>query len=298
MTETDKLNPDDPYRLGTQIAEGSRSRVYLAEDSSRAGQKVVVKFLREDLFPDNELAVNNMNHEAQCLSLAAHANVLAKIKTNVNEHGRPYLVTEYLQGQTLKKIISEGKLDENTFFDVFLPLTDALENMHKIGVLHLDLRPDKIIVDSLKKNPITKFIGFGRAKFLPWAGREQTVELPPKGDLYSLHYSSPEQINDKRCLPTSDVYSLSCVMYESLAGRQPYQGENELHVMAQHLGGKLQPLSEVRGDVNFKKFDECLAQALANETHRRFVDAAELRERISELKKETKGGWMSRLFKK
>ncbi len=182
--------------------------------------------------------------------------------------------------------------------NLFVQLTHAIENMHKIGVLHLDLRPDKIMLDDIKKNPDPKIIGFGRAKFLPWAGREQLVEPPPKSDLYSLQYTSPEQLNGKRCLPTSDVYSLGCVLYEALCGSPPYTGESELHVMAQHLSGKALPPSQVKGDANLKKYDEVVMQALANETHRRFVDAAEFRQALSDTIVPEKTSWMAKLFKK
>ena len=167
--------------------------------------------------------------------------------------------------------------------------------MHKLGVLHLDLRPDKIIVETAGKNITAKIIGFGRAKFLPWAGREQAIEPLPKSSLYSLQYVSPEQAMDKRCLPASDVYSLGCILYEALAGRPPVQGENEVYIMAQHLSGKFQPPSLVAGNNALRKYDDVVMQSLACETHKRFVDAAEFRESLSCL---LPTGWLSRLFKK
>jgi serine/threonine-protein kinase len=269
----------------------------LAESSKDPSGQVIIKFLREDEFPDNATAVADMNHEGQCLTLSAHANVLNKIDAGNNPNGRPYLVAEYLKGQSLKQLMSEGLIDPATLMNIIMPVTHALENMHKVGVLHLDLRPDKIIVEQPKKNPQVKLIGFGRAKFLPWAGREQAVQPIPKSGLYSLQYTSPEQAMDKRCLPASDVYSLGCIIYEGLVGRPAIQGENELHVMAQHLSGKIQAPSQVKGDA-LRKFDEVVMQALANETHRRFVDAAELREALQRVSPSQSGGWMARLFKK
>jgi serine/threonine-protein kinase len=295
--EKDSLNPDSPYRLVSQIAEGCRSRVYLADDKSQAGKQVAIKFLRDDVFSDAAELSNNLNHEAQCLALSAHANVVSKINVASNENGVPYLVMEYLPGQTLKQILASGKLDPVVAINLMIPLTHAIENMHKIGVLHLDLRPDKIIVDQMKKNPNPKLVGLGRAKFLPWAGREQTVEPPPKSEMYSLQYASPEQAMDKRCLPTSDVYSLGCILYEAITGRAAVQGENELHVMAQHLSGKTQAPSVVTGDKNLSKYDEVLMQSLVAETHKRFVDAAEMREALMRMVP-SQSGWMAKLFKK
>jgi eukaryotic-like serine/threonine-protein kinase len=295
MSEIDSVHPDSGYRLICLIAEGSRSRVYLAEDSSQAGRQVAVKFLRQDLFGDNAEAAKHLSHEANCLALSAHNNVLARLNSGENTEGRSYLVCEHLTGISLKQLLAEAPLDPPAIINILLPLTNALENMHKIGVLHLDLRPDKIIVERTKKNPTSKIIGFGRAKFLPWAGREQPVEPPIKSGLYSLQYASPEQAMEKRCLPTSDVYSLGCILYEAIAGRPPIQGENELHIMAQHLSGKVQPPSVVKQDNNLRKYDEVVMQALAAETHRRFVDAAEFRDALVRV---NPTGWMARLFRK
>jgi eukaryotic-like serine/threonine-protein kinase len=294
MSEIDSVHPDSGYFLLSLLAEGSRGRVYLGQDSNR-GKHVAVKFMREDAFENAKVAESNLNHEAQCLSLAAHGNVLVKLDTGVNAGGKSYLVTEYLAGQSLKQIMGGTAMDAVTVFNLILPLTAALENMHKIGVLHLDLRPDKIIVERAGKNTIPRIIGFGRAGFLPWAGREVTVETPSKCGLYSLQYASPEQAMDKRCLPSSDVYSLGCIMYEAITGSPPIQGENELHIMASHLSGKIKPPSQLTGNNKLARYDEVIMQALAAETHKRFVDAAELREAITRL---IPTGWMARLFNK
>lgn len=295
MTEIDSVPSESGYRIISPAGEGSRGRVYLAEDSSQAGRQVAIKFLKEDVFPDNETATKHLTHEANCLSLSAHANVVEKTNTGVNEKGRPYLVMQYLPGQSLKQTFAKGNVDVGAVVNLVLQLTNALENMHKVGVLHLDLRPDKIIVEQVKKNAVARIIGFGRARFLPWAGREEPVQPLPKEGLYSLQYACPEQAMEKRGLPTSDVYSLGCILYEAMAGRPAIQGENELHVMAQHLSGKIQAPSVITGNNALKKYDEVIMQALASETHKRFVDAAEFREALARFNPTP---WFAKLFKK
>lgn len=297
MSATEDLHPDDHYRLVALLGEGSRSRVFLADDTAQAATQVAIKFLRQDQFPDAKLAVDHLNHESQCLTLSAHANVVARISSNTNSEGRPYLIMERLRGKSLKQIFSESALDINTIFNLFIPLTHALEHMHKVGVLHFDLRPDKIIVEQVDKKLVPKLIGFGRARYLPWSGREQSTEPFPKGDMYSLQYASPEEAMDKRGLPASDVYSLGLILFEALTGRQAIQGENELHVMAQHISGTTQAPSVVKGDPNLRKYDEVVLQSIAKETHRRFVDAAEFREALNQVAP-AQSGWLARLFKK
>lgn len=289
-------NIDEKYKLKSLIGQGSRGRVYLAEETE-SGKERAIKFLSEEEFPDNTLAAKHIKHEAQCLQLCAHANVVSFVATGENQSGRPYLVIEYLNGKSLKAMFESGEPDPNTAFEIFRELASTLEHLHKIGVLHMDLRPDKIILDKGKKTYSPKIIGFGRASFLPWSGREDNLELPPKGNMYSLQYISPEKAMDKRCLPTSDVYSLACIMYEAIAGRPPFQGENELHLMAQHLSGKdLQTPSQVKQDAKLKKFDHVILQALSKETHMRFVDAAELKEAMSAV--DTSKSWVAKLFNK
>lgn len=295
MADTDKIDSASGYKLESLIAEGTRGRVYSGTDST--GRKVAIKFLLESEFPDNETANKHISHESRSLSLAAHPNVVKQIATGTNEQGRPYLVMEYVPGQTLKQLLS-SELDPQLMMNMFIQLTHALENSHKVGILHNDLRPDKIIVDLSKKGVANgTLIGFGRASLLPWAGREAIVEPPGKSGLYSLQYISPDQAMDKRCLAPSDVYGLGCVIYETLSGRPPFQGENELHMMAQHLNTQAASISSIKGE-KYKKYDEPILQSLSKEAHRRFVDFAEFREALQMTVPSNTGGWMAKLFKK
>ncbi len=292
----DHLEKGSPFRLKNLIAAGSRARVYLA-DAEAAATPLVVKFLIEEEFPDNEIAAKNIEHEARCLSLSAHEHVVKFLSTHQDQKdaGRPYLVMEYAPGKTLKELMEAGDLDQSAVINVAIQICTALENMHKVGVLHLDLRPDKIMLEPLKKGYQAKLVGFGRAGLLPWAGREQLIESPGKVGLYSLQYISPDQAMEKRCLPASDVYSLGCIIYEALAGRPPFRGENELHLMAQHLNTPVEEISSVKADSKLKKYDEVIMQALAKEAHMRFVDACEFKEALGRLVPAS-GGWISRLF--
>lgn len=311
MSANDTLHPDDNYQTLSLLAEGSRARAYLANSASQPGKKFVIKFLREDEYPDNDVAQKQIKHEAECL--AAHAKVF--VSTNINSAGRPYLITDYIAGKSLKqffeekakerkavpadKPISEKQALQNAanMIKLLLPLTATLDNMHKAGVLHLDIRPDKIILEQGDKDLVPRLIGFGRAQWLPWAGREQTVEPAPKPDMYAIQYSSPEQAMEKRCLPTSDYYSFACIMFEGLTGKAPFDGENALHLMAQHLSAPIPLVSVTSGIPVLKKYDEVLAQCLAKEPHKRYVDGAELKQIMDELTKEPQG-WAAKLFKR
>lgn len=295
MNPNDTVDPSSGYKLESLVAEGTRGRVYRATDKN--GQKVAIKFLLESEFPDNEIADKHISHEARCLTLGAHDGIVKLIETGSSPNQRPYLVMEFIDGQTLKSLITSEQ-DPQTIISIFTKLTHPIEHLHKVGLIHLDLRPDKIMLVQTGKEWTPKLIGFGRTGLLPWAGREEIVEPPGKNGLYSLQYISPEQAMEKRCLATSDIYSLACVMFEALTGQAPFKGENELHMMAQHLGSQAAPLvSSIKGD-KYKKYDDLFAQALAKEAHRRFVDCAELRENLQGLVPEKSGGWMNKFFKK
>lgn len=311
MNPNDVLNPDDNYQTSSFLAEGSRARVYLALSPGSPGKKFVVKFLREDEYPDNDIAQKQIKHEAECL--AAHAKVF--VHTGINPAGRPYLVTDYIAGKSLKQLFEEKAQERKavpadkpvpekqalqnaaSMIKLLLPLMPVLDNMHKAGVLHLDIRPDKVILEQNDKETIPRLIGFGRAQWLPWAGREQTVEPAPKPDMYAIQYSSPEQAMEKRCLPTSDYYSYACLMFEGLTGKAPFDGENALHLMAQHLSAPIPLVSTTSGIPALKKYDDVLTQCLAKEPHKRYVDGAELKQILDELIKEPQG-WAAKLFKR
>ena len=124
MSANDRANQADSYQTEAFLAEGSRARVYMASDKANPGKKFVIKFLREDECPDNDEALKQIKHEAECL--AAHAKVF--VHTNVNEAGRPYLVTDFIQGKSLKQIFEEREAERKGAGDK--PITDkqALQN--------------------------------------------------------------------------------------------------------------------------------------------------------------------------
>ena len=311
MDPNDVLNAEDNYQTVSPLAQGSRSRVYLATSSSQPGKKFAVKFLREDEYPDNEIAQKQIKNEADCL--AAHAKVF--VSTNVNAAGRPYLITDFIEGKSLKQFFEEKARERKAvpadkpipekqalqnaanLIKMLLPLMPVLDNMHKAGVLHLDIRPDKVILEQVGNETVPRLIGFGRAQWLPWAGREQTVEPAPKPDIYAIQYSSPEQAMEKRCLPTSDYYSYAVILFEGLTGKAPFDAENALHLMAQHLSAPIPLVSATSGIPALKKYDDVLAQCLAKEPHKRYVDGAELKQILDGLIAEPQG-WAAKLFKR
>jgi serine/threonine-protein kinase len=186
------------------------------------------------------------------------------------ERSRRYMVVEWVEGRLLRAILNqERKLSIDRAVALILPICDALDNLHKHGVVHRDLKPENIMVCDGDR---IKIIDFGIA-LKEDARRITQVGLTPA--LGTPDYISPEQVKGQRGDQRSDVYALGAILYEMLTGQPPFTGSNPLAVMNERLLIDPAPARELNSGIS-PALEEILFRALARDPRRRYATAGEM----------------------
>lgn len=227
----------DRYEILSVIGFGGMSIVYKARHKLM-GRVVAIKmlhgYLREDVS-----ALERFKLEAQAASSLNHPNIITIYDFGVTEHGEPFLIMDYLSGENLRsRLKREKKLPFSSAIHIFRQIAEGLKAAHRKGIVHRDLKPANVF---LIKQPdqfyLVKLLDFGLAKV-------RNVHMTNPGEVYgSPLYMSPEQCLGKDADNRSDIYSLGCVMYETLCGEPPLEGESAFETMNLHVGKIPAPLS-------------------------------------------------------
>lgn len=232
-----------PYRIEAKLGEGGMGVVFRAHDT-KLNRPVAVKFLTGDL--GDSAARRRFQREAQTASSLNHPHILT-----VHDAGewkdRQYLVTEYLEGGTLKDWTTAEKRTWRQVVDLLVGVADGLATAHAAGILHRDIKPANILIH---RSGYAKLADFGLAKLAqdPVRGEADLTmtDAPTRPGVVvgTIAYMSPEQASGKRLDARSDVFSFGVLLYEALAGRRPFSGATDLEVLQTIIHGTAQPLSE------------------------------------------------------
>jgi serine/threonine-protein kinase len=266
MTTLEPGDTLDHYRLDATVARSGMSTLYKATDL-RDGKSVAIKVPHGEMEADPILAERFKREQEIGLELD-HPGV---VKTyDEQERSRLYIALEWVEGRLLRAILNEErKLPIGRAVNLTLQICDALDTMHKHGVVHRDLKPENVMVDDADR---IKLIDFGIAKKED-ARRITIVEVTKT--LGTPDYISPEQVKGQRGDQRSDVYSLGAMLYEMLTGDPPYTGSNPLAVMNERLLHDPEPVRKLRRDVS-PELEEILKRALAREPRNRYQTASEM----------------------
>jgi serine/threonine protein kinase len=229
-----------PYRIESIIGKGGMGVVYRALDT-RLNRPVAVKFLFEGLA--DPAARHRFQREAQMASSLNHPHILT-VHDAGDFEGRQYLVTEFVDGGTLRDWARAEKRSWKEIVALLVGVADGLATAHAAGILHRDIKPDNILVP---KSGYAKLSDFGLAKLEdpvgPQEGTQSLTGTRPGMILGTFAYMSPEQASGKPMDARSDIFSFGIVVYELLAGRRPFTGATDKELLQNIIGGTAPPLA-------------------------------------------------------
>lgn len=255
------------YKILEMIGGGGMANVYLAHDMI-LDRDVAVKVLRLDFSNDEEF-IRRFHREAQSATSLAHPNIV-NIYDVGEEDSIYYIVMEYVAGQTLKQYIQQNSpVPVEKALDILQQLTSAISHAHQNHIIHRDIKPHNILIDTHGNVKITDF---GIAMALSATSITQTNSV-----LGSVHYLSPEQARGGMANRKSDIYSLGIVMFELLTGRLPFSGESAVSIALKHLQSETPSIRRWNPTIP-QSVENIVLKATAKDPFHRYNNADEMEE--------------------
>jgi Tol biopolymer transport system component len=271
------------YRIEEQIGEGGMGVVYRARDLT-LNRSVAVKFL-------SEMAVDGTRRrrfqfEAEAASSLNHPHILSVFEVGVHD-GQPYIVTEYVDGSTLRDWVWKSSPSVRQLLETLVPVAEALATAHEAGLVHRDVKPANVLV---AKAGYAKLADFGLAKLLddtiePAAGAVTRTVTRAGVVVGTVAYMSPEQAVGKPVDHRSDIFSFGVMTYELLAGVRPFAGETDVDVLHAIQRTPPTPLAQRRRDLP-AELSVAIEKALEKDPADRYQS---MREVVVDLKRALKG---------
>src|SRR4051812_21005187 len=250
------------YRLDAQVGAGGMSTVYRAFDATLE-RRVAIKLMHRDIAADTD-QLERFRREARAVAQLSHPHIVGVIDAG-EEDGRPYIVFEYVEGETLKDRIRRlGRLPIDEAIAYAIEIARALGAAHGRGIVHRDVKPQNVLVDEEGSAKVTDF---GIARSIDDSGLTADGRV-----LGTTDYVSPEQALGHDVNGQSDIYSLGVVLYEMLTGDVPFHGENQVSVAMKHVREDLPDVSKRRPDVS-AGLAAILDRMTAKKLEKRYSDA-------------------------
>lgn len=219
------------YQILSLLGAGGMGQVYLAKDT-RLGRQVALKLLPAHLTQDSEI-IRRFKKEAQAIVSLNHPNILT-IHDFGETNGTHYIVTEYVEGETLRQRLEQGNLLREELLNVAIQIVSALEAAHNEGIVHRDIKPENIMI---RPDGFVKVLDFGLARITKSAlsdGENSSITSPGR-IIGTSNYMSPEQARGQQVDHRTDLYSLGVMLYEMCDGQLPFSGANSTEILINSL---------------------------------------------------------------
>ena len=264
---------DERYEILEVLGTGGMAVVYKAR-CHRLNRLVAIKILKDEFARDEEFR-RRFHAEGEAVAMLSHPNIVQVYDVSTSDSAN-FIVMELIDGISLKQYMEKkGVLNWKETLHFSMQIAKGLEHAHSRGIVHRDIKPHNIMV---LKNGSVKVMDFGIARVM---NKSNTLT---KEALGSVHYISPEQAKGGHTDNRSDLYSLSVVMYEMMAGRPPYDGESAVAVAIQHINGGA-PLPSTLNPNLPAGLEQIIMKGMALEIRDRYVSATEMLQDMEEFRK-------------
>ena len=264
------------YEIRSQLGAGGMGEVYCAFDPN-LNREVAIKVLPVAYSEDKD-RLARFEQEAQAAGTLNHPNILT-IHHIESHDGAPYIVSELLEGETLRERMSGAALPQRKAIDYALQTVHGLAAAHEKGIVHRDLKPDNLFIT---KDGRVKILDFGLAKLLAVDSSQSQTEVPtrrvdtePGVVMGTIGYMSPEQLRGKTADHRSDIFSFGAILYEMLSGRRAFRGESTADTLSAILREDPPELSETNKNIN-PALERVVNHCLEKNPEERFHSARDL----------------------
>lgn len=271
------------FKLLALLGQGASGAVFKAHDNLMDRQ-VALKVLNKNQL-DNPTARARFEREGIIVSSLSHENIVQFYAVGVSESGYPFIAMELLEGKTLREVLSADKsLDLKRALNIAIEVASALEYAFSKGVVHRDLKPENIILIETGFGEVAKVLDFGLAKNTTKYGATSATLTEAGQMIGSCGYMAPELVKGQSPDNRSDVYAVTCILFECITGSQPYQADSPHAVLLKHATDPIPPINKFLKTKPNKDLDGLIHKGMAKDAQTRFQTAGEMKAALLELR--------------
>jgi serine/threonine protein kinase/Tfp pilus assembly protein PilF len=262
------------YQIIEELGKGGMGKVYKAQDTE-IKEKVALKLLKPEIAADKK-TIERFQNELKFARKISHRNVCRMYDLN-KEEGSYYITMEYVPGEDLKSTIRRvGPVGAGKTIFIAKQVCEGLEEAHRLGVVHRDLKPQNIMID---KEGNARIMDFGIARSITGKGITGAGVM-----IGTPEYMSPEQAEVKDVDQRSDIYSLGVILYEMVTGRVPFEGETPLGIAMKHKSEVPKDPKELNAQIP-DDLSGLILKCLEKDKHKRYQNAEEVRSELTNIEK-------------